>query len=203
MVDEQEIKRLLSLHFNTSGKITISNDGRVSCDIAELKDWKKVEHLPVKFLTVSEHFNCSKNNLKSLNGSPENVGTHFFCENNQLESLEGSPKTVSGNFWCHNNNLISLQGAPSKVGGSFSCYNNPQLASLEGLPNSMKQIVLEYSPKLPLLRTLQAQNILFFPSSAPEKLVEIIYKYAGQGKRAMFDCQKELEDAGYSENARW
>jgi hypothetical protein len=203
MVDEQEIKRLLSLHFNTSGKTAISNNGRVSCAIAELKDWKKVEQLPVKFLTVTEYFTCSNNNLKSLQGSPENVGTHFFCERNQLESLEGAPKTVGANFWCHNNNLVSLQGAPSEVGGSFSCYNNPQLESLEGLPSSMQQLVLSYSPKLPLLRTLQAQNILFFPSTAPEKLLEIMNKYAGQGKRAMFDCQKELEDAGYSENARW
>jgi hypothetical protein len=28
-------------------------------------------------------------------------------------------------------------------------------------------------------------------------------KYAGQGKRAMFDAQKELEDAGFEKNARW
>jgi hypothetical protein len=32
---------------------------------------------------------------------------------------------------------------------------------------------------------------------------KILNKYAGQGKRAMFDCQKELEDAGFEENARW
>jgi hypothetical protein len=31
----------------------------------------------------------------------------------------------------------------------------------------------------------------------------IFYKYAGQGKRALFDCQKELEDAGFEGNARW
>jgi hypothetical protein len=28
-------------------------------------------------------------------------------------------------------------------------------------------------------------------------------KYEGQGKKALFDCQKELEDAGYEGNARW
>jgi hypothetical protein len=28
-------------------------------------------------------------------------------------------------------------------------------------------------------------------------------KYAGQGKAAMFDCQKDLEDSGFEGNARW
>jgi hypothetical protein len=27
--------------------------------------------------------------------------------------------------------------------------------------------------------------------------------FLGQGKRAMFDCQKDLEDAGFEGNARW
>jgi hypothetical protein len=31
----------------------------------------------------------------------------------------------------------------------------------------------------------------------------ILNKYTGQGKRALFDCQKDLEDAGFEENARW
>jgi hypothetical protein len=36
-----------------------------------------------------------------------------------------------------------------------------------------------------------------------QQLHKILNSYAGKGKRALFDCQKELEDAGFEENARW
>jgi hypothetical protein len=32
---------------------------------------------------------------------------------------------------------------------------------------------------------------------------KILNKYHGQGKRALFECQKELEDEGFEGNARW
>ena len=35
------------------------------------------------------------------------------------------------------------------------------------------------------------------------RVEDIIGQYAGQGRRAMFDCQKALEDAGFEGNARW
>jgi hypothetical protein len=54
------------------------------------------------------------------------------------------------------------------------------------------------------LRALVAPEIVFqnFDPATPPPY-HIIKKYAGKGKRAMFDCQKELEDAGFEGNARW
>ena len=50
------------------------------------------------------------------------VTDDFDCSNNQLTSLEGSPKTVGGSFYCYDNQLTNLNGAPKTVGGDFICY---------------------------------------------------------------------------------
>jgi hypothetical protein len=79
------------------------------------------ETIPVKFGSVSGDFNCSYNQLTSLEGAPKNVGGYFWCSGNQLTSLKGAPESIGGNFWCYNNQLTSLEGAPKSVGGSFYC----------------------------------------------------------------------------------
>ena len=53
------------------------------------------------------------------------VTGYFDCSNNNLTSLEGAPKEVGGDFDCSDNKLISLEGAPKEVGGGFDCYDNP------------------------------------------------------------------------------
>ena len=46
------------------------------------------------------NFNCSFNNLTSLEGAPEIVGGNFDCAfNKKLKSLEGCPKEVGGDFY--------------------------------------------------------------------------------------------------------
>jgi hypothetical protein len=49
------------------------------------------------------------------------VGGSFECSDNQLVSLEGAPTKVGGDFACYGNRLTSLEGAPTKVGGNFWC----------------------------------------------------------------------------------
>jgi hypothetical protein len=92
--------------------------------------------LPIKFDVVDGNFNCSHNQLTSLEGAPSNVGGYFDCIDNQLTSLEGAPSSVSDTFNCNHNKLTSLEGAPSTVGGGFNCSNN-QLTSLEGAPSTV------------------------------------------------------------------
>jgi hypothetical protein len=97
---------------------------------------KKVEKLPVKFGKVTGSFDCDRNNLKSLDGSPISVGFNFYCYANNLTSLEGSPKRVGGDFYCSSNNLTNIEGFPKWVGGDIFCSNN-NLTSLEGSPISI------------------------------------------------------------------
>jgi len=48
-----------------------------------------------------------------------NLVKFFDCSNNNLISLEGSPNITTGGFWCNNNNLTSLKGAPNTILSSF------------------------------------------------------------------------------------
>ena len=97
---------------------------------------KNLWSLPIYFNRVSGYFDCSFNNLTSLEGAPREVGRKFYCRHNKLTSLEGAPREVGGGFDCQYNKLTSLKGAPEKVGGYFDCHNN-DLISLEGSPREV------------------------------------------------------------------
>jgi hypothetical protein len=153
--------------------------------------------------SVGGDFSCSNQQLTTLEGAPTSVGGSFWCDNNQLTTLEGAPTSVGGNFFCYNNQLTTLEGAPTSVGGDFFCHINQQLTTLEGLPTIPGILHLSYSSTLPLLRCLLAKKVQFYPYREDKTIETILNLYAGQGKRAMFDCQKELEDAGFEGNARW
>jgi uncharacterized protein (DUF1330 family) len=224
MVDKKQIMGLLKQYFDTTGEITIDDKGLVSCTgSVNLK--KELKRLPVAFdkvgggfwchdnqLTTLEgaptsvggsSFSCSNNQLTTLEGAPTSVGGDFLCHNNQLTTLEGAPTSVGGSLLCHINQLTTLEGAPTSVGGDFWCYTN-QLTTLKGMPTVPGILHLSYSPTLPLLRCLLAKEIQLYPENGKHKTAEeILNRYAGQGKRALFDCQKELEDEGFEGNARW
>ena len=96
----------------------------------------KLNKIPFKFGKVDGYFDCSLNNLTSLEDAPQEVDGNFICNQSNLTSLKGAPQKVDGNFDCNNNNLTSLKGAPQKVGGSFICNHN-NLTSLKGAPQKV------------------------------------------------------------------
>ena len=111
-------------------------DGDFICKNEGLKDLKGV-----RFGVVTGGFDCSGNQLTSLEGAPQEVGGSFDCSNNKITSLGGAPQEVvgdlfGGRFDCSYNQLTSLEGAPQEVGGSFYCRYN-KLTSLEGAPQKV------------------------------------------------------------------
>lgn len=95
-----------------------------------------LEKLPdLSTVTVMGIFNCSKNKLIDLTGSPKSVSILFNCSYNQLISLKGAPQSEMDCFDCSDNQLTSLEGAPKMVSGGFHCGYN-QLTSLFGAPQS-------------------------------------------------------------------
>ncbi len=115
---------------------TINPDGSIDVDSNVDLSEKGLTKLPLKFGKVTGSFYCYRNQLTTLEGSPNEVSGGFYCRNNNLTTLEGAPKEVGGNFYCGNNQLISLEGGPNYVGGDFSCHKN-QLISLEGGPKEI------------------------------------------------------------------
>ena len=83
---------------------------------------------------IGKGFNCSHNQLTSLENCPISVGKQFYCSHNDLTSLEGSPREIRTVFNCSSNELTSLVGGPEKVGGDFVVEFN-QLTNLEGSPS--------------------------------------------------------------------
>ena len=111
----------------------------------------EIEKIPVKFGKVTGNFSCSGNDsLKTLEGSPEEVGERFSCSKcTSLVSLEGAPRKVGRNFFCYKTKITSLKGAPDKVGGDFDCEGCHSLKSLAYGPKEMEEFDYHGCSSLP------------------------------------------------------
>lgn len=198
MVNKERIEWLVAEHFKINfGKFSINSDGTVDAQgKVRLNSEPSIRKLPVVFGYVAGDFSCEKNHLQTLQGCPHTVRGHFFCNNNELKSLEGGPEEVGMIFDCRNNQLTSLEGSPRIVKGHFFCHNNP-LTSLKGIPDEIGgELGLDYDQQLPLLRCLVATKGVEFDNHGEyhycEDIAKIINKFAGQGKRGVLNCTKEL-----------
>ena len=134
---------------------------------------------------------------------PNEVTGNFWCYNNNLTSLAGCPSSVGGSFLCHGNKLTSLAGCPSKVGGSFWCHNN-DLTSLADIGKQLKTC-RNFNCEINniesnILGLLLIDRVTKVAGDGPA--FKILSRWVGQGKSALFRCQKELIDAGYEEYAK-
>ena len=91
---------------------TINEDETVDVDGDVNLYRRKLTKLPLKFGKVTGYFNCSENQLTTLEGSPKWVGGYFSCYNNKLTTLEGGPVTVIDGYYCYDNKLINFKGFP-------------------------------------------------------------------------------------------
>ena len=111
--------------------LTVDVNSRVDLSFKDLKD------VPIKFNKIEGDFNCSDNNLTSLEGCPTVINGGFHCGFNNLTSLKGCPTVINGGFHCSNNYLTSLECCPKEVNGNFSCNNNNRLISFEFFPQEI------------------------------------------------------------------
>lgn len=140
-LERNEIENYELLPDNEYGFVVNTNSG---VDL----NGRSLKFIPVKFNIAKWNFDCSNNQLTSLEFSPVKVERTFSCSNNLLSSLEGAPQECAY-FYCYYNRLTSLKGAPKKVIG-FSCGSN-KLKSLEYCP---EKIMFEFNFQLNLIETL-------------------------------------------------
>lgn len=107
-------------------------NGNFNCSENELKT---LEYGPE---IVKGNFTCRRNCMELLKGSPIEVKGYFDCSKNWLKTLEGSPRIIGETFYCNDNSLISLKGSPSMIGGYFNCNNNENLKTLEHISKDIK-----------------------------------------------------------------
>ena len=98
------------------------------------------DFLGIRFGKVSEIFRCDNNQLRTLEGSPREVGGGFYCYSNQLKTLEGAPRKVDGDFWCSENPLISLEGVPEVIEGQFWFKNTEFSYNLQSFLDEIDHI---------------------------------------------------------------
>ena len=99
------VEEYINANYYISGKLTFAQTNGVcvvDCDGNVFVENKEIAKLTDGFVwgKVKGDFSCSFcNKIKSLKGSPEEVGGYFYCGGcEKLESLEGAPKEV-GNFF--------------------------------------------------------------------------------------------------------
>jgi len=164
--------------------------GNFNCSINNLTS---LEGAPA---SVGGYFNCSFNKLTSLEGAPVSVGGYFNCSNNQLTSLEGAPSSVDGNFNCSVNQLTSLEGAPASVGGYFNCSDN-KLTSLEGAPASVGVYFYCFNNQLTSLtgihKILKQMNGTFYAHKNPLKSNVIGLLLVKGCKKVILDNNQVME----------
>lgn len=66
---------------------SINSDGSIDVDGNLNIVNRNLYTIPIKFNKVSGYFDCSWNNLISLENSPIEVGGDFICDFNRLKSL--------------------------------------------------------------------------------------------------------------------
>ena len=140
---KDQINQFLNDNFTNASKCKISDklnkDGKFEVSSNE---YVGVKNKHITSLTnglfiwtsIKGDFDCSDcNSLKSLEGSPKEVGGNFNCDYcNSLISLKGASEEVGGTFSCeYCNSLTSLEGAPEEVGRDFYCNYCTSLISLK------------------------------------------------------------------------
>lgn len=113
-------------------KLTLNADGTYSSDHNIFTKSKYVSDgkLIIKFDKVAGIFDCSSNNLTTLEGCPK-ICYSFNCSNNGLVDLKYCPETVLGNFNCTSNYINSIEYLPKIVESNFSIYGNYLLEILK------------------------------------------------------------------------
>lgn len=117
-------------------KYEINNDGSIDVDDNVSLYDRGFDRLPIKFNKVNGFFKCYHNALTTLEGCPVEIAYDFDCSYNNLSSLEFGPVVVGGGYNCAHNNITSLQGAPSEVKYEFKAIVN-ELTSLEYAPKNV------------------------------------------------------------------
>lgn len=106
MMSEKEIHDICK-KFNIRN-YTIIPDGSIDVYDSVYLDRRNLDRIPIKFNKVSGSFDCSNNNITSLENAP-NECFRIFCNENKLTSLEGCPKVCSF-IAVHYNPLETLEG---------------------------------------------------------------------------------------------
>lgn len=125
------LKKMKIKNYTINPDLTVDVKGDVNISHSHL------DFIPIQFGVVSESFYCYNNRLKTLKGTPHEVGEDFYCHNNVLLNLEDGPKKVGRTYHFSDNQVVSLKGMPNEITDLIA--GNNDITSLEYLPKTIKR----------------------------------------------------------------
>jgi hypothetical protein len=164
-----------------------------------------LDKLPPGIPTHMNLFNCSQNQLKDLVGAPTSVEGMFDAMENELTNFKGAP-LKSDVLRLSHNPITSCTGA-SNIETRQLILKNTKLTSLHGIEKLLSQCEtidfrsntkVKMTHLLGLLKIKWLKTVLF--NDEYLHLQSIIKKYLPEGD--ILDCQEELIEAGYEEQAQ-
>ncbi len=93
---EEQIK---FLEWGCDGKWTLTPDGKVDVDGSFITSEFNLTEIPVKFGNVTGNFNCTDNNLTTLENCPDFVGSKIGFDGNNLTEYFKSIKEKDFPHW--------------------------------------------------------------------------------------------------------
>ena len=170
-----------------------------------------VTRLDWKFRQVDGNFSADRALLETLDGAPRYIGGNLMLTGaTYLRAFGEGLEHVGGNMQITDAPITSFQGGPKTIGSYFRGVHLSALKTLEGFPEQVTTVQITYHKHLPLLRTLVASSIwldTYLDTTVTDDQVQrvenILNEYAGQGKAGAWECKRELQQAGFRENARW
>lgn len=133
-LDERKVK-----NYKINDDLTINVDWDVN-----LSSRINFDKIPYKFKSVSGDFNCSFNNLKTLENCPDYVSGSFLASNNFLENFNYLPKCDE--LFLHDNKFTSLKGISNLDFDLLDLTNNSIFGCDEITENNIKKIYLYKNP---------------------------------------------------------
>ncbi len=119
-IDHQDI----DLMNRVKGYIKSGHEFLVNIEGNFILSFEKISKIPIQFHHINGFFECSNNQLISLEGSPYQVSKNFKVCDNNLKSLKGAPQYVGDDFDCAYNQLKSLEFVPTHIGKTFFANHN-------------------------------------------------------------------------------
>jgi hypothetical protein len=165
----------------------------------------KSKDIPINFGSVTKSFQCNGVGLTSLKGSPRTVKETFDCSKNKLSSLEFSPESCK-KLDASNNKISSLEFCPR---AELIDMSGNELVSWAHLPETCNWIHAKWWRELPMLRPMlywyNHRGTKFSVWGEPPDFDDITDDIgdALSDKKALWEIQKKLIDAGYEGNAKW
>ncbi len=80
-------------------KWTLNSEGKVDVEGSVKMFYMNLTEIPIKFGKVTGNFDCSENNLTTLENCPTFVGGNFICSNNNLTDYFKSIKEKDFSLW--------------------------------------------------------------------------------------------------------